>query len=92
MEMIRNNRIDVTHVRNVFEAMMAGSLGVRDSESCWFTEEISTYMCCWESPRDLPLVIEMFVSFLSLVEDHPSFLRTYVRTYYSCPANITNLQ
>jgi hypothetical protein len=64
-----------------------GSLGVRDSESCWFTEEIGTYMSCWESPGDLPLVIEMFVSFrsfrslhsrkditfLSLVEDHPFF-------------------
>jgi hypothetical protein len=35
-----------------------GSLGVRDSESCWFTEEIGTYMSCWESPGDLPLVIE----------------------------------
>ena len=34
-----------------------GSLGVRDSESCWFTEEIGTYMRCWESPGDLPLVI-----------------------------------
>ena len=41
------------------------SLGVRDSESCWFTEEIGTYMRLWESPRDLPLVIEMFVSFRS---------------------------
>ena len=41
------------------------SLGVRDSESCWFTEEIGTYMRCWESPRDLPLVIEMFVFFRS---------------------------
>jgi hypothetical protein len=39
------------------------SLGVRDSESCWFMEEIGTYMRCWESPGDLPLVIEMFVSF-----------------------------
>jgi hypothetical protein len=25
------------------------SLGVRDSESCWFTEEIGTYMRCRES-------------------------------------------
>jgi hypothetical protein len=41
------------------------SLGVRDSESCWFTEEIGTYMRCWESPGDLPLLIEMFVSFRS---------------------------
>ena len=41
------------------------SLGVRDSESCWLTEEIGTYMHCWESPGDLPLVIEMFVSFRS---------------------------
>jgi hypothetical protein len=32
------------------------SLGVRNSESCWFTEEIGTYMRCWESPGDLPLV------------------------------------
>ena len=39
-----------------------GSLGVRDSESCWFTEEIGTYMRCWESPGDLPHVIEIFVS------------------------------
>ena len=45
---------------------MAGSLGVRDSESCWFTEEIGTYMRCWESPGDLPLVIEIFVSYRSL--------------------------
>jgi hypothetical protein len=37
------------------------SLGVRDSESCWVTEEIGTYMRCWENPGDLPLVIEMFV-------------------------------
>jgi hypothetical protein len=43
-----------------------GSLGVRDSERCWFTEEIGTYMRCWESPGDLPLVIEIFVSFRSL--------------------------
>ena len=26
-------------------------------------EEIGTYMHCWESPGDLPLVIEIFVSF-----------------------------
>jgi hypothetical protein len=38
---------------------------VRDSESCWFTEEICTYMRCWESPGDLPLVIEIVVSFRS---------------------------
>ena len=44
---------------------MAGSIGVRDSESCWFTEEIGTYMRCWESPGDLPLVIEICVSFRS---------------------------
>ena len=45
---------------------MAGvTTGVCDSESCWFTEEIGTYMHCWESPGDLPLVIEMFVSFRS---------------------------
>ena len=45
-------------------------------------EEIGTYMRCWESPGDLSLVIEIFVSFrsfradiqfLSLVEDHPVF-------------------
>ena len=42
---------------------LRGSLGVRDSESCWFMEEIGTYMRCWESPGDLPLVIEIFVSF-----------------------------
>ena len=42
-----------------------GSLGVCDSESCCFTEEIGTYMRCWESPGDLPLVIEIFVSFRS---------------------------
>ena len=42
-----------------------GSLGVRDSESCWFTEEIGTYMRCWESLGDLPLVIEIFVSLCS---------------------------
>ena len=41
------------------------SLDVRDSESCWFTEEIGTYMRCWESPGDLPRVIEHIVSFLS---------------------------
>ena len=64
-----------------------GSLGVCDSESYWFTEEIGTYMRCWESPGDLLLVIENFISFrsfrcaplrkdikfLSLVEDHPVF-------------------
>ena len=32
-----------------------GSLGGRDSEICWFTEEIGTYMRCWEKPGDLPL-------------------------------------
>ena len=41
------------------------SLGVRDSESCWFTGEIGTYMRCWGSPGDLPLVIYIFVSFRS---------------------------
>ena len=62
---------------------MAGSLGIRDSESCWFTEEIGTYMRCWERPGDLPLVIEILflfarfatlhsrkdIQFLSLVKD-----------------------
>jgi hypothetical protein len=44
------------------------SLGVRDSESCWFTEEIGTYMQnCWESPGDLPFVIEILVSFRSYI-------------------------
>jgi hypothetical protein len=38
---------------------------LRRSENCWFTEEIGTYMRCWESPGDLPLVIEIFVSFRS---------------------------
>ena len=28
-------------------------------------KEIGTYMRCWESPGDLPLVIEIFVSFRS---------------------------
>jgi hypothetical protein len=28
-------------------------------------EEIGTYMRCWESPGDLPFVIEIFVSFRS---------------------------
>jgi hypothetical protein len=42
-----------------------GSLGVRDSESCWFTEEICTCMHCCENPGDLPLVKEIFVSFCS---------------------------
>ena len=42
------------------------SLGALDSESCWFTEEICTYMRCWESPGDLPLVIYLFVSFRSI--------------------------
>ena len=42
---------------------MVGSLVVRDSESSWFTEEIGTYMHCWESPGDLPLVIEFFFLF-----------------------------
>jgi hypothetical protein len=32
---------------------------------CWFTEEIGTYMRCWESLGDLLLMIEMFVSFRS---------------------------
>ena len=73
-----------------------GSLGVRDSESCWFMEEIGTYMRCWESPGDLPRVIEIFVSFHSfrcapLAQTYNfyhswkiirSFPRTYVRTYY----------
>ena len=59
-----------------------GSLGVRDS--CWFTEEIGTYMRRWESPGDLPRVIEIFVSFREWKIPR-SFPRTYVRTYYSCP-------
>jgi hypothetical protein len=61
-----------------------GSLGVRDSESCWFTEEIGTYMRRWESAGDLPQVIEIFVSFREWKITR-SFPRTYVRTYYSCP-------
>jgi hypothetical protein len=36
------------------------SLGVRDSESCWFTEEIG-----WERPGDLPRVIEIVCLFAS---------------------------
>ena len=38
---------------------------VYENKDCMFTEEIGTYMRCWESPGDLPLVIEMFVSFRS---------------------------
>ena len=58
---------------------MAGSLGVRDSESCWFTEEIGTYMRCWESPGDFSLVIEIVVSFRSfrcapLAKRHKNFI------------------
>ena len=33
------------------------------SRSCWFTEKIGTYMRCWESPGDLPLVIEILFLF-----------------------------
>jgi hypothetical protein len=47
-----------------------GSLGVSDSESCWFTEEIGTYMRCWESPGDLPLVIEILFLFAVLAKRH----------------------
>ena len=61
-----------------------GSLGVRDSESCWFTEEIGTYMRRCESPGDLPRVIEIFVSFREWKITR-SFPRTYARIYYSCP-------
>jgi hypothetical protein len=43
-------KYDVTHILK-----WRASLGVRDSESCWFTEEMGTYMRCWESPGDLPL-------------------------------------
>ena len=41
------------------------SLGVRDSESCWFMEEIGTFMRFWKSSGDLPLVIGIVVSFRS---------------------------
>jgi hypothetical protein len=37
----------------IFTDQWRASLGVRDSESCWFTVEIGTYMRCWESPGDL---------------------------------------
>jgi hypothetical protein len=56
-------KYDVTHI---VSDQWRASLGVRDSESCWFTEEIGTYMRCWEIPGDLPLVIEFFVSFRSV--------------------------
>jgi hypothetical protein len=39
----------------LFTDQWRGSLGIRNSESCWFTEEIGTYMRCWKSPGDLPL-------------------------------------
>jgi hypothetical protein len=55
----------VTPIDKLVTDQWRGSLGVCDSESCWFTEEIGTYMRCWESPGDLPLVIEMLVSFRS---------------------------
>ena len=62
---------------------------VYENKDCMFTEEIGTYMRCWESPGDLPLVIEMLclfasgaqrnerkdITFLSLVKDHPVFLK-----------------
>ena len=79
-----------------------GSLGVRDSESCWFTEEIGTYMGCWESPGDLPLVIEIVVYFRSfrcprlairqhfyhsIVEDHPVFPKNVCKNLLICVTN-----
>jgi hypothetical protein len=36
-------------------------------ESYWFTEEIGTYMRCWESPCYLPFVIEIVVFSLVLL-------------------------
>jgi hypothetical protein len=58
-------KYDVTHILKLVTDQWRGSLGVRDSESCWFTEEIGTCMRCWESPGDLPLVIEIVMSFRS---------------------------
>jgi hypothetical protein len=59
------------------------SLGVRDSESCWFTEEMCTYMRCWESPGDLPLVIEIcffsLVNILLKVQYFPSWDTPYMK-------------
>jgi hypothetical protein len=44
---------------------MAGASRSCDSESCWFMEEIGTYMRFGKSAGDLPLVIEIVVSFRS---------------------------
>ena len=62
-----------------------GYLGVRDRESCWLTEEIGTYMRCWENPGDLPPVISILSSqnFYHSWKITRSFPRTYVKTYYS---------
>jgi hypothetical protein len=79
--------IDLIFLCKLVTDQWRGSLGVHDSESCWFTEEKGTYMRCWESPGDLQLVIEILflfarfaalysrkdITFLSLVEDHPVF-------------------
>jgi hypothetical protein len=43
---------------------------IKDTKSCWFTEEIGTYMRCWESPGDLPLVIEILFLFAVLAKRH----------------------
>jgi hypothetical protein len=59
------NDIDLIIYAKLVTDQWRASLGVRDSESCWFMEEICTYMRCWESPGDLPLVIEIVVSFRS---------------------------
>jgi hypothetical protein len=64
----KNARIIGSYLRSLCKLVTdqwRGSLGVRDSESCWFTKEIGTYMRCWERPGDLPLVIEIVVSFRS---------------------------
>jgi hypothetical protein len=60
----RNERKDDNLCKLVTDQWQA-SLWVRDSESCWFTEEIGTYMRCWENLGDLPRVIEILCLFAS---------------------------
>jgi hypothetical protein len=43
---------DISPLSRVNFKILATRLTVRDSESCWFTEEIGTCMRCWESPGD----------------------------------------
>ena len=68
MCIITLNDTDLIIYANQITNQWWASLGVRDGERCWFTEEIDTYMRCRESPGDRNVCVFSIVSLRSTRE------------------------